>query len=103
LPLGILVVGDNHFIVEGPEPDAAQAQALARQWSIIRIGNPDPPIPGWTIRNKAFREDLVWAVIVEDPRPHSPAVAILLDELAARGIHAKRYLKSIGSAEIGRP
>jgi hypothetical protein len=86
LPLGILVIGANHFIVEGPEPDAAQAAALARQWSIIRIGNPDPPIPGWTIVTKAFRENLEWALVVESPDHHSPAVVQLLAELAARGI-----------------
>ena len=34
---GILVCGDNHFIVNGPLPDRATALALAHHWSIIRI------------------------------------------------------------------
>lgn len=83
--LGILVHGDNHFIVKGPRPEAAMAVSLARQWSVIQIGSP-PQILGWTILNKAFREDLQWAVIVAGVHPHSPAVAQLLQELSARGI-----------------
>jgi hypothetical protein len=80
-------VGDNHFIVDGVKPDAGQARELARQWSIIRIGNTQPEIEGWTIRTKAFREDLEWAIVIEDyGTRHSPAVVQLLDELAARGI-----------------
>ena len=86
MTLGILVIGDNHFIVEGPKPDAAQARALARQWSIIQLANGPTPIPGWLIRNKAFREDLEWAVIVSDDRAHTSAVVQLLSELTARGI-----------------
>ena len=86
--LGILVIGDNHFVVEGPKPDAAQARSLARQWTIIELGGAKSPIPGWEIRNKAFREDLAWAVVVAEDRDHSAAVVRLLDELAAKGIHA---------------
>ncbi len=86
--LGILVIGDNHFIVEGQKPDAAQARALARQWTIIELGGAKSPIPGWEIRNKGFREDLAWAVVVADDCDHSAAVVLLLDELTARGIHA---------------
>jgi hypothetical protein len=36
--VGILVHGDNHFILSGPVPDEAVALALARHWSIIQIG-----------------------------------------------------------------
>jgi hypothetical protein len=83
--IGILVHGDNHFIVAGPRPDEVQARALVRQWSMIQIGGV-APMPGWEIRTKAFREDLEWAVVVPDGRPASPAVAVLLEELRARGV-----------------
>ena len=82
---GLLVYGDNHFIVEGPAPDAAAARALVRQWSIIPIG-PIAEIPGWRIRTRAYREELAWATVVASPVAHSPAVTQLLAELAARGI-----------------
>ena len=36
--VGILVHGDNHFIVRGPLPDRDVARALVRHWSIIQIG-----------------------------------------------------------------
>ena len=36
--VGILVHGNNHFILSGPVPDEAVALALARHWSIIQIG-----------------------------------------------------------------
>ncbi len=85
--IGILVHGDNHFIVGGPEPNAATAIALARLWSMIRIGAETPArLRAWSIVTRAFREDLEWAVVVEDSRPTSPAVSALLEELAARGI-----------------
>jgi hypothetical protein len=41
--VGILVHGDNHFIVRGPLPDRATAIALVRHWSLIRIGSTTPP------------------------------------------------------------
>jgi hypothetical protein len=88
--IGLLVHGNNHFIVAGPRPDAATARALARQWSIISIGTPPPGIPGWEMRTRAFREDLEWAVIVEAPEPHSAAVVQLLAELAARAVPIDR-------------
>jgi len=87
--LGILVFGDNHWIVAGPCPDPAQATALARQWSIIRIGDM-PSIPGWTMVTKAFREELQWAVVVPSPEAWSPAVTVLLAELADRGVAIQR-------------
>ena len=83
--LGILVHGDNHFIVDGPLPDRATAHALVRQWSVIQIGGV-PQIPGWKIRNRAFREELGWAVIVAADAAHSTAVVGVLEELAARGV-----------------
>jgi putative ABC transport system permease protein len=36
--VGILVHGNNHFILSGPAPDEATALALACHWSIIQIG-----------------------------------------------------------------
>jgi hypothetical protein len=85
--LGILVHGDNHFIVRGPQPDGETAIALARHWSVIRIGAVTPPdLAQWRISSKEFREDLQWAVSVPGEGAMSPAVAQLLDELRARGI-----------------
>jgi hypothetical protein len=85
--IGILVCGDNHFIVEGPLPDRASAAALARHWSIIQIGETTPPsLQSWSIVTRAFREDLAWAVIVPGEGEVTSGVAQLLAELSARGI-----------------
>ena len=85
--LGILVHGDNHFIVRGPSPDRATAIALARHWSLIQIGIATPAaLSNWRISTKEFREELQWAVLVPGEGQTSPAVRKLLDELAARGI-----------------
>jgi hypothetical protein len=85
--VGILVYGDNHFIVEGPLPDRETALALAREWSLIRIGGTAPAaLARWRIVSRAFRENLQWAVVVRNEREHSPAVATLLRELAERGV-----------------
>jgi hypothetical protein len=85
--IGILVRGDNHFIVHGPLPDQATALALARHWSIIQIGQTTPPsLRSWTIVTRAFREDLAWAVVVPGDGETTPAVAKLLKNLSARGI-----------------
>jgi hypothetical protein len=84
---GLLVHGDNHFIVRGPLPDRATSLALAWHWSIIQIGRGTPPtLQAWSISTKEFREDLQWAVIVPGQGARNPAVTQLLDELAARGI-----------------
>ena len=85
--VGILVHGDNHFIVRGPKPDRETAFALVRHWSIIRIGATTPAeLAAWRISSKEFREDLRWAVVVQGEREMSPAVVELLNEMAARGI-----------------
>jgi len=85
--IGILVCGDNHFIVSGPVPDRETALALARHWSIIQIGQTTPAsLQNWTIVTRAFREDLAWAVVVPGEGQVTPAVAQLLKELSARGI-----------------
>jgi len=85
--LGILVHGNNHFIVRGPLPGRSVALALARHWSLIQI-NPKPPsdLDQWSISSKEFREDLTWAVFVPGEGEISPAVSQLLHELAGRGI-----------------
>ncbi len=41
--VGILVHGDNHFIVSGPRPSLKVARELAEHWSIIQIGGTTPP------------------------------------------------------------
>ena len=84
---GILVHGDNHFIVRGPLPDREVACALARHWSLIQIGAITPsPLDGWHIVSREFRENLEWAVVVPGDGPIAPAVTRLLEELLARGI-----------------
>jgi hypothetical protein len=89
--VGILVHGDNHFIVRGPHPDWPTALALVHEWSVIRIGATTPPdLAPWRISSKEFREDLEWAMVVPGDGETSPAVAQLLEELAARGIEIER-------------
>lgn len=85
--LGLLVHGDNHFIVHGPLPDRDAAIALVRRWSIIQIGRAnDHSLDRWTIVPKAFRENLKWAVVVPGDGEISGAVRQLLDELSTRQI-----------------
>lgn len=85
--VGILVHGDNHFIVRGPLPAPDAAFALIRLWSLIQIGaTTPPPLDRWRIISREFRENLEWAVVMPGDGEISPAVARLLDELSARGI-----------------
>ena len=85
--VGILVHGDNHFIVRGPLPEREVALALIRRWSLIQIGAPTPPpLDRWQIVTREFRENLKWAVIVTGDSEISSAVSRLLEELSARGI-----------------
>jgi hypothetical protein len=85
--VGILVHGDNHFIVRGPLPDREIALALVRHWSLIQIGATMPPsLAGWRIVSREFRENLQWAIVAPGDGEMSPAVARLLEELSARGI-----------------
>jgi hypothetical protein len=85
--VGILVCGDNHFIVRGPRPTPATALALARHWSVIRIGARLPEsLAPWTITTREFRENLQWAIVIAGRSQPSPAVAQLLTELQARGV-----------------
>jgi hypothetical protein len=85
--VGILVHGNNHFIVRGPLPDRASALALAKHWSLIQIGATTPPsLQKWSIRTREFRENLEWAVVVPGDGQIVPAVTQLLEELSTRGI-----------------
>jgi len=91
--VGILVHGNNHYILSGPLPNEAEALAMARNWSLVQIGEQASPIfQRWEIRNKEFRENLQWAAIVPGDRATSPGVAELLRELAARGVEIRRFL-----------
>lgn len=84
---GILVFGDNHLILEGPEPSAAQARELVRFWSVIQIGRTVPTeLQPWRVITKAFREELAWAWVVGEAAENTQAVRVLLDELRARGV-----------------
>jgi hypothetical protein len=92
--VGILVHGDNHFIVRGPLPARGAALALVRHWSLIQIGASTPPsLEPWQISSREFRENLAWAVVVPADGEISKAVAELLGELSARGvtIHDSRF------------
>jgi len=85
--VGILVHGNNHFILSGPAPNEAEAVALARHWSVIQIGSAkSATFDRWEIRDKEFRENLEWAVVVPGDREMSPGAAELLAELTARGV-----------------
>ena len=78
--VGVLVHGNNHFIVRGPPPDRATALALVRHWSVIQIGATTPvALEQWRISTREFRENLEWAVVVPGGGEVSPAVAQLLD------------------------
>ena len=85
--IGILVHGDNHFIVRGPLPTRLQAIELARHWSLINIGSATPPhLEKWSISTKEFRENLKWAVVLSAEAAVQPAVEQLLDELRTRTV-----------------
>lgn len=91
--MGILVHGDNHFIVRGPKPDYAAALALVRHWSLIHIGRVTPPeLRGWRISTREFREELQWAIILPGEREVNPAVLQLLEELQERGVDVQSGL-----------
>jgi hypothetical protein len=97
--VGILVHGDNHFILSGPEPDEASALEMARHWSIIQIGGEKSPRFGkWEIRIKEFRENLEWAAIVPGENEISHGVLKLLAEISARGIEIHEFGKSLRKA-----
>jgi hypothetical protein len=89
--VGILVHGNTHYILRGPKPTDQEALALARNWAIVVIGESKSPSFGnWQIREKEFRENLEWAVVLPGERAISAGVATLLSELAERGVEIRR-------------
>ena len=89
--VGILVHGNNHFILSGPLPDEVMALAIVRYWFIIQIGEVKSSSFGqWQIKSKEFRENLEWALVVPGDRGVSPGVAQLLGELSNRGVAIRR-------------
>ena len=89
--VGILVHGNNHFILSGPAPDEAAALALARHWSIIQIGEAKSSSLGqWEIRSREFRResgmggDRPWR-----PRDFSRSCAIAGRTFRSRRCHSK--------------
>jgi hypothetical protein len=93
--VGVLVHGNNHFILGGPPPAEQDALALARHFSLIRIGEPSSPsFRAWHLRKKEFRENLGWAVMIQGDREPSAGVVELLAELSARGVTIHRCLHS---------
>ena len=75
--VGILVHGDNHFIVRGPLPELEVACALVRHWSLIQIGTTTPShLGGWEIITAAIGEKLEWIVAADtEISPAREAVA----------------------------
>ena len=96
--VGILVHGENHFILKGPRPDAREAMEMARYWSETRIGEKKRWTFGkWEVRSKEFRENLEWAVIVSGGTETSAGVRQLLAELEERGVPIQKYDSLPGS------
>ena len=95
--LGIIVFGEEHFLVRGPEPDAPMAAYLVRRWifpSTEDLLGTSPPIPaGWRITSSEFRENIVWAVHLSCTNAPNSAVAKLLEEIETRGV---RITKAAG-------
>jgi hypothetical protein len=86
--LGILVYGDNHFIVRGPLPDRTTALALVRRWSVMQVGETAPrTFDRWQVSTRELRENIEWAVSVPGNEEISPAVTELLGEISARGVN----------------
>jgi hypothetical protein len=100
---GILVHGDNHFIVQGPMPDRLTALELVRHWSLIQIGSTTPPVlDRWQIVTREFRENLEWAVVIPGDSNVSSAVTQLLAELSARGIAPVLLTRPLDTASAAR-
>ncbi len=97
--VGILVHGDNHFILQGPAPDDASAVEIARHWSIVQIGGEKSGRFGnWEIRTHEFRENLEWAVIVPGGGEISSGVLKLLAEISQRGVEVRQCSRGYRTA-----
>jgi len=85
--VGILVHGNNHFVLSGPEPTEEEAIRIAREFSVVEIGKPPAStFEKWEIRSKEFRENLEWAIVVPADTEITKGVSQLLGELAERGL-----------------
>ena len=94
--VGILVHGDNHFIVRGPLPDRETALALVRHWSLIQIGATTPPsLDRWQIVTREFRENLEWAVVVPGDSEMSPAVRFARRAVGAGNHHPRLAVRAL--------
>jgi hypothetical protein len=94
--LGILVHGDNHFIVRGPQPDRATARVLVSHWSLIQVGATTPAaLQPWSISTRELRENLQWAVVVPGHGAVSAAVMQLPSELTERGVAITTLVSSV--------
>ncbi|WP_031498445.1 hypothetical protein [Bryobacter aggregatus] len=90
MSLGLIVSGEDHFLVRGPACSVEMARTLVRRWTFLTpedLLGLSPPIPSeWKITTKEFREDIAWAIVLPAATEHTPAVAQLVAELRARGI-----------------
>jgi len=77
--VGILVHGNNHFILSGPLPDEASRAGTGA--ALVHRPNWRGEVVVFSgsgqIRSKEFRENLEWAVIVPGDRETSPGVGAI--------------------------
>jgi hypothetical protein len=93
--VGILVHGNNHFILSGPTPDETEALRLVWHLSVTQIGEKKLlQHEKWQIRTKEFRENLEWAVVVPGDGEISAGEEQLLKEISTRGVKICTYHKS---------
>lgn len=82
--IGILVHGNNHFLVRGLLPDwhcrysPGSTSVPRSNWSYSAAFS----LRSWRISTQGFREQLEWAVVVPGDSEPSPAVTQLPDELS---------------------
>jgi hypothetical protein len=100
--VGILVHGDNHFIVRGPLPNRDVALALVRHWSLIQIGVTTPPaLVQWRISSRELRENLEWAVVVPGDGEISPSATQTAGGVVVARNYRLRLPLSLLVAQIG--
>ena len=101
-PLGLIVSGEDHFLIRGPKPDAAMARYLVRRWifpSIEDLLGTSSPIPAdWQITTSEFRENIEWTIVLSCRQEPTVAVAQLVAEIVARGV-AIEYASGSESVE----
>ena len=98
--LGLIVYGEDHFLIRGPKPDAVMARYLVRRWifpSIEDLLRTSPPIPAdWQITTSEFRENIEWTIVLSCDQDPTAAVAQLVSEIAARGVAVEYFSGSEG-------